>query len=54
MTTPRDLTGQLLMEWADVRCEGCGRKLKSEHSQKRRMGKRCWRRRKEEEKSPTH
>lgn len=52
MTNRRDLAGQLLMPWADICCAGCGRKLKSEHSQQRRMGRRCWRKVKEAAKSP--
>jgi hypothetical protein len=50
----RDIAGQMLMPWADICCAECGRKLKSEHSQQRRMGRRCWRRRKEEAKVQTH
>ena len=39
-----DLDGQLLMPWAPVKCEGCGRLLTSETSMRRHMGRKCWRR----------
>lgn len=37
----RDLAGQQLMPWADVTCTRCGRVLKSERSQERRLGPTC-------------
>ena len=46
----RDLAGQLLLPWADYRCAGCGRLLTSPASQKRHMGRACWRRRQREAK----
>lgn len=49
----RDLAGQTLMPWADICCEACGRKLNSQQSQQRRLGRTCWRKRRKEAEQST-